>query len=174
MATITTGIQLADNFSAPLMHIISSVNMAISSIYDMDQAMNAGVNTASLEAARNEIAQATVAAEEFNQTMQQASSPINDNIRRQEQFNQSLQNGASESSNLVSAIKRMAGAYLSIQTAGKTAGGLLFSPSQKCRSQCSRHFYLYSIKEGGSAYMLEIHSGNQESCMNAAPVLFYT
>lgn len=119
MATITTGIQLADNFSTPLMHIISSVNMAISSIYDMDQAMNAGVNTASLEAARNEIAQATVAAEEFNQTMQQASSPINDNIRRQEQFNQSLQNGASESSNLVSAIKRMAGAYLSIQTAGK-------------------------------------------------------
>ena len=119
MATITTGIQLTDNFSAPLMHIISSVNMAISSIYDMDQAMNAGVNTASLEAARNEIAQATVAAEEFNQTMQQASSPINDNIRRQEQFNQSLQNGASESSNLVSAIKRMAGAYLSIQTAGK-------------------------------------------------------
>ena len=119
MATITTGIQLADNFSAPLMHIISSVNMAISSIYDMDQAMNAGVNTASLEAARNEIAQATVAAEEFNQTMQQASSPINDNIRRQVQFNQSLQNGASESSNLVSAIKRMAGAYLSIQTAGK-------------------------------------------------------
>ena len=119
MATITTGIQLADNFSAPLMHIISSVNMAISSIYDMDQAMNAGVNTASLEAARNEIAQATVAAEEFNQTMQQASSPINDNIRRQEQFNQSLQNGASESSNLVSAIKRTAGAYLSIQTAGK-------------------------------------------------------
>lgn len=119
MATITTGIQLADNFSAPLMHIISSVNMAISSIYDMDQAMNAGVNTASLEAARNEIAQATVAAEEFNQTMQQTSSPINDNIRRQEQFNQSLQNGASESSNLVSAIKRMAGAYLSIQTAGK-------------------------------------------------------
>lgn len=119
MATITTGIQLADNFSAPLMHIISSVNMAISSIYDMDQAMNAGVNTASLEAARNEIAQATVAAEEFNQTMQQASSPINDNIRRQEQFNQSLQNGASESSNLVSAIKRMAGTYLSIQTAGK-------------------------------------------------------
>lgn len=119
MATITTGIQLADNFSAPLMHIISSVNMAISSIYDMDQAMNAGVNTASLEAARNEIAQATVAAEEFNQTMQQASSPINDNIRRQEQFNQSLQNGASESSNLVSAIKRMVGAYLSIQTAGK-------------------------------------------------------
>lgn len=119
MATITTGIQLADNFSAPLMHIISSVNMAISSIYDMDQAMNAGVNTASLEAARNEIAQATVVAEEFNQTMQQASSPINDNIRRQEQFNQSLQNGASESLNLVSAIKRMAGAYLSIQTAGK-------------------------------------------------------
>lgn len=119
MATITTGIQLADNFSAPLMHIVSAVNMTISAMNDMNQSMNAGVNTASLSAARNEIAQATVAAEEFNQTMQQAGSPINDNIRRQEQFNQSLQNGASESSNLVSAIKRMAGAYLSIQTAGK-------------------------------------------------------
>lgn len=119
MATITTGIQLADNFSAPLMHIVSAVNMTISAMNDMNQSMNAGVNTASLFAARNEIAQATVAAEEFNQTMQQAGSPINDNIRRQEQFNQSLQNGASESSNLVSAIKRMVGAYLSIQTAGK-------------------------------------------------------
>ena len=119
MATITTGIQLADNFSAPLMHIVSAVNMTISAMNDMNQSMNAGVNTATLSAARNEIAQATVAAEEFNQTMQQAGSPINDNIRRQEQFNQSLQNGASESSNLVSAIKRMAGAYLSIQTAGK-------------------------------------------------------
>lgn len=119
MATITTGIQLADNFSAPLMHIVSAVNMTISAMNDMNQSMNAGVNTASLFAARNEIAQATVAAEEFNQTMQQAGSPINDNIRRQEQFNQSLQNGASESSKLVSAIKRMAGAYLSIQTAGK-------------------------------------------------------
>lgn len=119
MATITTGIQLADNFSAPLMHIVSAVNMTISAMNDMNQSMNAGVNTASLFAARNEIAQATVVAEEFNQTMQQAGSPINDNIRRQEQFNQSLQNGASESSNLVSAIKRMAGAYLSIQTAGK-------------------------------------------------------
>ena len=119
MAYITTGIQLADNFSAPLMHIVSAVNMTISAMNDMNQSMNAGVNTASLSAARNEIAQATVAAEEFNQTMQQAGSPINDNIRRQEQFNQSLQNGASESSNLVSAIKRMAGAYLSIQTAGK-------------------------------------------------------
>lgn len=119
MATITTGIQLADNFSAPLMHIVSAVNMTISAMNDMNQSMNAGVNTASLSAARNEIAQATVAAEEFNQTMQQAGSPINDNIRRQEQFNQSLQNGASESSNLVSAIKRMVGAYLSIQTAGK-------------------------------------------------------
>lgn len=119
MATITTGIQLADNFSAPLMHIVSAVNMTISAMNDMNQSMNAGVNTASLSAARNEIAQATVAAEEFNQTMQQASSPIDDNIRRQEQFNQSLQNGASESSNLVSPIKRMVGAYLSIQTAGK-------------------------------------------------------
>lgn len=119
MAYITTGIQLADNFSAPLMHIVSAVNMTISAMNDMNQSMNAGVNTASLSAARNEIAQATVAAEEFNQTMQQAGSPINDNIRRQEQFNQSLQNGASESSNLVSAIKRMAGAYLSVQTAGK-------------------------------------------------------
>ena len=119
MAYITTGIQLADNFSAPLMHIVSAVNMTISAMNDMNQSMNAGVNTASLSAARNEIAQATVAAEEFNLTMQQAGSPINDNIRRQEQFNQSLQNGASESSNLVSAIKRMAGAYLSIQTAGK-------------------------------------------------------
>ena len=37
MATITTGIQLADNFSAPLMHIVSAVNMTISAMNDMNQ-----------------------------------------------------------------------------------------------------------------------------------------
>ena len=70
MATITTGIQLADNFSAPLMHIVSSVNLVVSQIYDMNQAMNLDVDTASLEGARNEINQVAIAAKELQQTMQ--------------------------------------------------------------------------------------------------------
>lgn len=110
MAYITTGIQLADNFSAPLMHIISSVNMAISSIYDMNQAMNSGVDTTSLVAARNEIAQAAVGFERMEENIRSADV-------QQKNLNGSMKAGSSAASNLAQKVIGMVGAYVSIHSA---------------------------------------------------------
>lgn len=122
MASITTGIQLADNFTAPLMNIISSVNLAVSAFGTMDQAMSNDVDTSSLEAARNELNQASLAAQELNQTIQQTYGPIQDNENEQNKFNQSIHNGVAESSKLTDSVKGLIGAYATMQTAKSIIG----------------------------------------------------
>lgn len=122
MASITTGIQLADNFTAPLMSIINSVNIAVSAFDSMDQAMNSNVDTSSLEAARSELNQATMAAQNLNQVIQQTYEPIQNNTKEQEQFNQSLHNGINDSNRLADSIRGFIGAYATIQTAKNVLG----------------------------------------------------
>lgn len=122
MASITTGIQLADNFTAPLMNIISSVNLAVSAFGTMDQAMSNDVDTSSLEAARNELNQASLAAQELNQTIQQTYGPIQDNENEQNKFNQSIHNGVAESSKLTDSVKGLIRAYATMQTAKRIIG----------------------------------------------------
>lgn len=67
MSSIQTGIELNDQFSGVLNNIISSVNLAVSAMYDMQQSMNADIDTSSIEGARDEINQATAAIEAMNQ-----------------------------------------------------------------------------------------------------------
>ena len=122
MASIMTGIQLADNFTAPLMSIINATNLAVAAFDDMNQAMNAGVDVASLDAARSELAQASVAAQQLNSSIQQIQNPIEQNAAGQEQFNASVRAGIGESSNLLDSIKRMVATYATIQT-GKSILG---------------------------------------------------
>lgn len=122
MASITTGIQLADNFTAPLMNIINSVNLAVSAFDSMDQAMNSNVDASSLEAARSELNQATMAAQNLNQVIQQTYEPIQNNTKEQEQFNQSLHNGINDSNRLADSIRGFIGAYATIQTAKNVLG----------------------------------------------------
>ena len=71
MSSIQTGIELNDQFSGVLNNIISSVNLAVSAMYDMQQSMNADIDTSSLQGARDEINQATAALNELNDAMQQ-------------------------------------------------------------------------------------------------------
>ena len=66
MSSIQTGIELQDNFSGVMYAIIDSVNMAVSSLGDLSQSMNADVDTGSLEAARNEVEQMADAVDELN------------------------------------------------------------------------------------------------------------
>lgn len=66
MSSIQTGIELNDQFSGVLNNIISSVNLAVSAMYDMQQSMNADVDTGSLETARNEVEQMADAVDELN------------------------------------------------------------------------------------------------------------
>lgn len=75
MASIQTGIQLQDNFTNTIMGIINSVNLAVSAMDDMNQAMSTGVDTASIAAARNEINQATIAAQQLSQAFEDMNAP---------------------------------------------------------------------------------------------------
>ena len=75
MPSIQTGIELNDQFSGVLNNIISSVNLAVSAMYDMQQSMNADIDTSSLEGARDEINQATAAIEAMNQAASQQTAP---------------------------------------------------------------------------------------------------
>ena len=75
MSSIQTGIELNDQFSGVLNNIISSVNLAVSAMYDMQQSMNADIDSISLEGARDEINQATAAIEAMNQAASQQTAP---------------------------------------------------------------------------------------------------
>jgi tape measure domain-containing protein len=75
VSSIQTGIELNDQFSGVLNNIISSVNLAVSAMYDMQQSMNANIDTSSIEGARDEINQATAAIEAMNQAASRQTAP---------------------------------------------------------------------------------------------------
>lgn len=75
MSSIQTSIELNDQFSGVLNNIISSVNLAVSAMYDLSQSMNADIDTSSLEGARDEINQATAAIEAMNQAASRQTAP---------------------------------------------------------------------------------------------------
>lgn len=75
MGSIQTGIELNDQFSGVLNNIINSVDLAVSAMYDMQQSMNADIDTSSIEAARDEINQATAAIEAMNQAASRQTAP---------------------------------------------------------------------------------------------------
>lgn len=78
MAGIQTGIELQDHLSGILYGIVNSVNLAVSSMYDMQEAMNADVDVSSLEYARNEINQVGAALAELNERMSESVTPTSD------------------------------------------------------------------------------------------------
>lgn len=75
MSSIQTGIELNDQFSGVLNNIVSSVNLAVSAMYDMQQSMNADIDTSNIEGARDEINQATAAIEAMNQAASRQTAP---------------------------------------------------------------------------------------------------
>jgi len=66
---LQTGIQLQDNFTGVLYEVMGAVDLAISSMYDMQQAVSADIDMSSMEGARDAINQATMAVQEFNQAI---------------------------------------------------------------------------------------------------------
>lgn len=75
MSGLQTGIELNDQFSNVVYTIINSVNLAVSAMYDMQESMNADIDTRSLESARNEINQATAALDAMNEALSRHVSP---------------------------------------------------------------------------------------------------
>ena len=75
MASIQTGIELQDNFTSVLYGIINAANMAVSTMDDMQSAMNADIDTSGIEGMRNELNQATIALDELNAAMERQTAP---------------------------------------------------------------------------------------------------
>lgn len=103
MASIMTAIELQDQFSSVLYGVIDTVNMAIGSMYDMSEAMGADIDTSSLQAAQDRIAQTTAALDRMNAVMEEPGGPlpvgqemeavyqqINNNIEAQNRFNDTI------------------------------------------------------------------------------------
>ena len=103
MASIMTAIELQDRFSSVLYGVIDTVNIAISSMYDMSEAMNTGIDTSALQAAQDKIVQTTAALDRMNaameepngslpigQEMEEVHQQINNNIEAQNRFNDTI------------------------------------------------------------------------------------
>lgn len=78
MATIRTAIELQDNFTGVLYQVINSVNLGLSAMEDLHQTMNGPVDTASIEAARDSINQATLAVQQLDAAMQGFETPASE------------------------------------------------------------------------------------------------
>lgn len=80
MATIRTAIELQDNFTGVLYQVINSVNLGLSAMEDLHQTMNSPVDTASIEAARDSINQATIAVQQLDAAMQGLETPATETL----------------------------------------------------------------------------------------------
>lgn len=75
MASIQTGIELQDNFTSVLYGIISSVNMAVTAMEDMQQTMNSDIDTSGIEGAREVINETTAALDAMNEALNNQTAP---------------------------------------------------------------------------------------------------
>lgn len=138
MASISASVELYDRMSAPLMSIMNAMNMTISSMRDMQSTMGTDMDTSSLDAATQAANQAQAAMEALNKAVDnmdvsaanaaynQLSSTvasteryIRDNADAQGNLNQQIQAGVNTSNELVDTVKRLALAYLSMQSVQK-------------------------------------------------------
>jgi len=68
--SIQTGIELHDGFSNVINGILNAVNMTVSAMEDMQSTMSADVDTGSIQGIRDELTQATIAANELDAALQ--------------------------------------------------------------------------------------------------------
>lgn len=112
VATIQTAIRLTDMMTSPLMNITQALNMTISAFESVESSADGAINGMNFDGVRERINDANM---ELNETIES----IRRNTEEQENFNDSLKNGVNHSNSLLSTVKKMAAAYLSIQTARK-------------------------------------------------------
>ncbi len=108
MATIRSAIQLQDGMTPALRSISNALNMTISSFEALQRASSNSVDTATLSAARQELASAEIA-------MNQVEQEIRDANNAQQQFNGSVRSGGNAMDGLASKVRSLASAYLGVK-----------------------------------------------------------
>lgn len=116
MASIRTAIELYDAFSAPMMNIINAVNLGVSAMDEMQEALDGSFDASGIENVREEINQASMAMTDLGEAVQKVETPIEENIADQERFNREIERGTSRADTLVGSIKSAVAAYATIQT----------------------------------------------------------
>lgn len=111
MATIQSSISLMDGMTRPLENILSAMNTTISTLYT--------INNTSVNIDTSHLTQAQQALVNAGAELTQIQNSIQDNINKQNQFNESLKRGESNSNGLFNRIKRLALAYMGIQSIKK-------------------------------------------------------
>ena len=75
MGSIRSAIELQDNFTGILMNVINAVNMSVSTMEQMRSTMNEQIDTSSIQGIRDQLNQATIAAQELESAMQNMEAP---------------------------------------------------------------------------------------------------
>ena len=101
MATLKAAIALYDGVTAPLKKMHHAMEVVLNSFESMQRASGRAVDTASIHAARAELAQAGLAFDSIEQSIRQAD-------QAQQNLNRSIQGGEKAAGGLLSAVKRIA------------------------------------------------------------------
>lgn len=121
MATLSTTLRLVDHMSNPLRNLTRSITRAQGSMQQMDRA------------ARNAFTGSTSSIRGIGNVYVQINNTINQAANSQRQLNNAIRQGTSNSNALLSSLKNIAAAYLSIQSAQK-----LVSQSDEYTSNMAR------------------------------------
>ncbi len=108
MATVTSTLKMIDAMTGPLKRVTQSMNLMISTMYDMQKAANTNINIdKTLSVAKQQLA---IAESEIRQA-------INESTVAQQSFNKSVAQAPTQFNKLLSGVKAMAATYLSMQGA---------------------------------------------------------
>lgn len=116
MASIRTGIELTDRFTPVIHNVVRATTLAIDAMQNMNATMREQVGTEAYESIAKDLNEATVAAMQLENVIGQID--VAEPARQQASFNQSLQEGGTHANRLMSTIKSMAAAYISLRSVG--------------------------------------------------------
>jgi tape measure domain-containing protein len=108
MASIATSIQIIDRVSAPINNMIVALDNMCSAYESVQDSMNTGFNTRTIDQARQAIDAAA-------QQVTQLGNNIEDNEEHQQNFNRTVQNGSSAMDGLLGKVISLVAAYATFE-----------------------------------------------------------
>ncbi|MDF2881571.1 MAG: tape measure protein [Clostridiaceae bacterium] len=111
MATISSSVQMYDNMSPVINGITSALNMCISSFESMQSTSSHSIDTASLQAARQQLSGAEASFSQIEQN-------IRNNSNGQENFNNKLIQGGNSADGLATKLRNAVAVYATFKTLG--------------------------------------------------------
>jgi len=112
MASINTQVTITDRMTSPMQNMISSAEQMISTLQEVDAALQSGFDTSVIDTANQ-------AFEDVGQQVDEVAENINAAAQRQSEMNRQVQQGQSKMDGLARKVMGMVAAYASIKSIGK-------------------------------------------------------